>query len=112
MKGKKTNIAQVQASSNPDSLIEVKGLFKDFKDGTIKVLNGIDYSIKKGEKIVIIGPSGGGKSTFLRCLNLLEKPTAGAIYFNGEEITAPKCNINQVRKRWEWFSSISIFFRI
>ena len=89
----------MQASSNPDSLIEVKGLFKDFKDGTIKVLNGIDYSIKKGEKIVIIGPSGGGKSTFLRCLNLLEKPTAGAIYFNGEEITAPKCNINQVRKK-------------
>lgn len=99
MKSKKTNIAQVQASSNPDSLIEVKGLFKDFKDGTIKVLNGIDYSIHKGEKIVIIGPSGGGKSTFLRCLNLLEKPTAGAIYFNDEEITSPKCNINQVRKK-------------
>ena len=99
MKSKKTNIAQVHTSSNPDSLIEVKGLFKDFKDGTIKVLNGIDYSIQKGEKIVIIGPSGGGKSTFLRCLNLLEKPTAGAIYFNDEEITSPKCNINQVRKK-------------
>ena len=91
--------ASVQASYNSDSLIEVKGLFKEFNNGDIKVLNGIDYSIQKGEKIVIIGPSGGGKSTFLRCLNLLEKPTAGAIYFNGEEITAPKCNINNVRKR-------------
>ena len=99
MKSKKNNIAQAQTPCNPDSLIEVKGLFKDFKDGTIKVLNGIDYSIQKGEKIVIIGPSGGGKSTFLRCLNLLEKPTEGAIYFNGEEITSPKCNINQVRKK-------------
>ena len=99
MKSKKNNIAQAQPPCNPDSLIEVKGLFKDFKDGTIKVLNGIDYSIQKGEKIVIIGPSGGGKSTFLRCLNLLEKPTEGAIYFNGEEITSPKCNINQVRKK-------------
>ena len=99
MKSNKTKNAQVQTSYNSDSLIEVKGLFKDFNNGAIKVLNGIDYSIQKGEKIVIIGPSGGGKSTFLRCLNLLEKPTAGAIYFGGEEITAPKCNINQVRKK-------------
>lgn len=99
MKNKKMKNASVQASYNSDSLIEVKGLFKEFNNGDIKVLNGIDYSIQKGEKIVIIGPSGGGKSTFLRCLNLLEKPTAGAIYFNGEEITAPKCNINNVRKR-------------
>ena len=99
MKNKKEKKASAQVSYHSDSLIEVKGLFKDFNNGEIKVLNGIDYSIKKGEKIVIIGPSGGGKSTFLRCLNLLEKPTAGAIYFNGEEITAPKCNINQVRKK-------------
>ena len=99
MKSKKTKNTSVYVPSNPDSLIEVKGLFKDFNNGEIQVLNGIDYSINKGEKIVIIGPSGGGKSTFLRCLNLLEIPTAGAIFFNGEEITAPKCNINQVRKK-------------
>ncbi|MBO5937962.1 MAG: amino acid ABC transporter ATP-binding protein [Clostridia bacterium] len=80
-------------------MIEVKNLVKDFNDGEIKVLRGFDYSIKKGEKIVIIGPSGGGKSTFLRCLNLLEKPTSGEIYFNGERITSTKCNINQVRKK-------------
>ena len=99
MKSKKTKNTPVYTPSDPDSLIEVKGLFKDFNNGEIKVLNGIDYSIKKGEKIVIIGPSGGGKSTFLRCLNLLEQPTNGAIYFNSEEITSPKCNINQVRKK-------------
>ena len=99
MKNKKTQHAPEQAPCNPDALIEVKNLFKEFNDGDIKVLRGIDYSIKKGEKIVIIGPSGGGKSTFLRCLNLLEKPTSGEIYFNGERITSSKCNINQVRKK-------------
>ena len=99
MKSKKRNITEEQAPCNPDNLIEVRGLFKDFNDGGIKVLNGIDYSIKRGEQVVVIGPSGGGKSTFLRCLNLLETPTSGSIYFNGEEITAPKCNINQVRKK-------------
>ena len=88
-----------EACSDPNALIEVKNLVKDFNDGKIKVLRGIDYSIKKGEKITIIGPSGGGKSTFLRCLNLLEKPTSGDIYFKGERITSPKCNINLVRKR-------------
>ena len=82
-----------------DALIEVKNLVKDFNNGDIKVLRGIDYKIKRGEKIVIVGPSGGGKSTFLRCLNLLEKPTGGKIYFNGECITSSKCNINLVRKK-------------
>ncbi len=81
-------------------MIEVKNLYKDFgANGEIKVLKGIDYNIEKGEKIVIIGPSGGGKSTFLRCLNLLEVPTAGEIYFDGECITSPKCNINHVRRK-------------
>ena len=60
-------------------MIEVKGLKKEF-DG-LKVLNGIDYTINQGEKIVVIGPSGSGKSTFLRCLNLLEEPTGGEIWF-------------------------------
>ena len=82
-----------------DALIEVRNLSKDFNNGKLKVLRGIDYSIHKGEKIVIIGPSGGGKSTFLRCLNLLEKPSSGDIYFKGERITSPKCNINLVRKK-------------
>ena len=66
-------------------MIDVKGLKKSF-GGNI-VLNGIDEHIEKGEKIVIIGPSGSGKSTFLRCLNLMEKPDAGEILFDGKDIT-------------------------
>ncbi len=96
----KTNINVSSVSNTSDSLIEVKNLYKDFgENGEIKVLRGFDYSIKKGEKIVIIGPSGGGKSTFLRCLNLLEMPTAGDIFFEGEKINSPKCNINLVRQK-------------
>ena len=83
-------------------MITVKNLCKEFKDpdGSInKVLDGIDYEVNKGEKIVIVGPSGSGKSTFLRCINLLERPTSGQILFDGEDITAPKVNINKVRER-------------
>ena len=81
-------------------MIEVKNLVKSFgKNGEIKVLRGINETIEQGEKVVIIGPSGSGKSTFLRCLNLLEEPTDGAIYFHGEEITDPKCNVNKVRQK-------------
>ena len=65
-------------------MIEVKNLKKEFEG--LQVLNGIDYKVEKGEKIVIIGPSGSGKSTFLRCLNLLEEPTNGEIWFDGELI--------------------------
>ena len=63
------------------------------------MLNGIDQHIRPGEKVVIIGPSGSGKSTFLRCLNMLEKPTSGQIFFEGTEITAPKTDIDAVRRR-------------
>lgn len=83
-------------------MIDVKNLHKEFKDPdgtTNKVLTGINYKVEKGEKIVIVGPSGSGKSTFLRCLNLLERPTSGQIIFDGEDITAPKVNINRVRAR-------------
>ena len=81
-------------------MIEVKNLVKSFgKNGEIKVLRGIDETIEKGEKIVIIGPSGSGKSTFLRCLNLLETPTEGQIFFDGKEITSSKCNVNKIRQK-------------
>ena len=81
-------------------MIDVKNLYKEFgEDGEIKVLRGFDYHINKGDKIVIVGPSGGGKSTFLRCLNLLEVPTEGEIWFNGEQINTKKCNINKVRQK-------------
>jgi len=72
-------------------------LVKSFGENV--VLNGVDEEIKNGEKVVIIGPSGGGKSTFLRCLNLLEIPTSGQVWIDGQEITCKKNNINEVRKK-------------
>ena len=78
-------------------MIEVKDLYKKFGDNV--VLNGITESLENGEKVVIIGPSGSGKSTLLRCLNLLEVPTSGQIFFEGEEITAPGCKIDMVRRK-------------
>lgn len=78
-------------------IIEVKDLKKSF--GTLQVLKGINAEVQKGEVVVVIGPSGSGKSTFLRCLNLLETPTAGSIYVDGAEITDPKCDINLHRQK-------------
>lgn len=78
-------------------MIEVKNLEKNF--GTLKVLRGITESINQGEKVAIIGPSGSGKSTFLRCLNLLEKPSGGEIWFEGVNIAAKGCDIDKVRQK-------------
>ncbi len=78
-------------------MITVKNLQKTFSD--LHVLRGIDQEIQDGDRVVIIGPSGSGKSTFLRCLNLLEQPTGGQIFFDGEDITGPKVNINKVRQK-------------
>lgn len=82
-----------------ENLIEVKDLQKYFKGGEIKALDGINTEIKKGEVVVVIGPSGSGKSTFLRCLNLLEVPTGGQIFFEGVDITDAKTNINLHRQK-------------
>ena len=78
-------------------MIDVKNLSKSF--GSHLVLDDISEHIAPGEKVVIIGPSGSGKSTFLRCLNMLEVPTAGTITFDGTVITDPKVNIDQVRRQ-------------
>lgn len=79
-------------------MINVKGLNKSF--GELHILKDINESIEQGEKVVIIGPSGSGKSTFLRCLNLMEKPTSGEIYVDGENITAMKeKDVNLVRQK-------------
>ena len=78
-------------------MIVTKNLQKAF--GNTKVLCGIDEHIKKGEKVVIVGPSGSGKSTFLRCLNLLEEPTGGEVWFEGNLITDKKCDINKLRQK-------------
>ncbi|MCH5295642.1 MAG: amino acid ABC transporter ATP-binding protein [Treponema sp.] len=78
-------------------MIEVKDLCKSF--GGLSILNGIDLTIRKGEKIVIIGPSGAGKSTFLRCLNMLEIPDGGHIFFEGTDILDKGTDINRIRAR-------------
>ena len=78
-------------------MIDVKNLSKSF--GNLQVLSDITEHISAGEKVVIIGPSGSGKSTFLRCLNLLEEPSAGSITFDGTEITNPKANIDLIRRQ-------------
>ena len=78
-------------------IIEVKDLKKSF--GKLEVLKGINTEVQRGEVVVVIGPSGSGKSTFLRCLNLLEMPTAGSIFVDGAEITDPKCDINLHRQK-------------
>ena len=78
-------------------LIRVSGLKKQF--GSLQVLKGVDQAIRKGEVVSVIGPSGGGKSTFLRCLNLLETPDGGNIYFEGVDITDKNVDINLHRQK-------------
>ena len=91
-----------------DILIKVENLKKNFD--SIEVLKGINSEIKKGEVVVIIGASGSGKSTFLRCLNRLEESTDGHIYFNGTDITDPKTDINLHRqKRGMVFQQFNLF---
>lgn len=80
-----------------DIIIKVDDLHKSF--GKVEVLKGIDIEIKRGEVLVIIGASGSGKSTFLRCLNRLEEPTGGKIYFDDMDITNKKANINLHRQK-------------
>ena len=84
-------------NTNNEVLIKVDKLEKKF--GDLEVLKGIDLEVDKGDVIVIIGASGSGKSTFLRCLNLLEEPTGGKIYFEGTDITDPKVDINLHRQK-------------
>lgn len=82
---------------NQDYLIQIENLHKKF--GKLHVLKGVSEHIKKGEVVSIIGPSGGGKSTFLRCLNLLEVPDNGSVIFKGVDITDKKTDINVHRQK-------------
>ena len=84
---------------NANALISVRDVKKYYNGGRVKALDGITTDIERGEVVVIIGPSGGGKSTFLRTLNLLEEPTEGSIYFDGVDITDPKTNIDLHRQK-------------
>ena len=82
-----------------DIIIRAEDVKKYYNGGDIKALDGVTAEVSRGEVVVVIGPSGSGKSTFLRCLNLLEKPTGGTIYFEGTDITDPRCNINLHRQK-------------
>ena len=84
---------------NDNIVISAQNLKKHFGSGSIKALDGVSADIKKGEVVVIIGPSGSGKSTFLRCLNLMEIPTGGAILLGGNDITDKNTNINIHRQK-------------
>ena len=80
-----------------NEILRVENLVKNF--GKLEVLRGVSTSIHKGEVVSIIGPSGGGKSTFLRCLNRLEEPTSGQIFFKGQDITDKKLDIARFRRQ-------------
>lgn len=96
------------ADGTAEPIIRVENLKKAF--GELEVLRGITEAIYEGEVISVIGPSGGGKSTFLRCLNLLEQPTSGSVYFHGTDITDPQVNIDQYRQRMGMvFQSFNVF---
>jgi ABC-type polar amino acid transport system ATPase subunit len=77
-------------------VIEFRDVHKSF--GSLEVLKGINLKIEKGQVVTLIGPSGSGKSTILRCMNLLERPTSGQVLIAGKDITAPKTDIQGIRK--------------
>ena len=93
------------ATSN-NELIRVEHVVKEFDGGAVKALNDCNLSINRGEVVAIIGPSGSGKSTLLRCLNLLEVPTSGSVWFNGVDITDKRSISISIAARWAWSSSI------
>ena len=89
-------------------MIRIEHLKKEYPNVT--PLKDVNVEINDGDVISVIGPSGTGKSTLLRCINLLEKPTAGKIWFDDQEITDPKCDINKVRQRMGMvFQSFNLF---
>ncbi len=98
MENEKVNVGTATASG--DELIVVKDLCKSFTAGkkTVKALDNVSNVIHKNEKVVVIGPSGSGKSTFLRCLNCMEDPTGGSIFFEGEDLADMKVDINKHRE--------------
>ena len=80
-------------------LIRVENVKKEYNKGTVKALNGCNLTIRRGEVVAIIGPSGSGKSTLLRCLNMLETPTSGHIYFDGVDLADKKVDLNLHRRK-------------
>ncbi|MDR1015032.1 MAG: amino acid ABC transporter ATP-binding protein [Coriobacteriales bacterium] len=96
------------ASLDNRPVVRIEGLHKYF--GSLEVLKGVDMEVSRGEVVVILGPSGSGKSTLLRCVNLLERPTAGRIWFEDACITDPKTDINRIREKVGMvFQSFNLF---
>lgn len=98
------------ATSGPEErpIVRIRDLRKSF--GDLDVLKGIDLDVHRGEVVVVLGPSGSGKSTMLRCVNLLEVPTSGQIFFEDTEVTAPDVDINAVRAKLGMvFQSFNLF---
>jgi polar amino acid transport system ATP-binding protein len=95
-------------TATPEAIVRIKGLKKSF--GSLEVLKGVDLDVVKGEVVVILGPSGSGKSTMLRCVNRLEEPTGGEVWFEDVLVNDPKTNINHVRERIGMvFQSFNLF---
>src|SRR5687767_4618168 len=92
-----TDTATTPSAGQGDVVVEVIDLHKSF--GSVEVLKGISTVIHRGEVVCIIGPSGSGKSTLLRCVNLLEQPTSGTVLVEGEEVTDPDADIDDIRRR-------------
>ena len=92
----KGDIAMSENVKDESVILSIRGLKKSF--GDLEVLKGVDLDVKHGEKIVLLGPSGCGKSTLLRCINCMEDPTGGSIFFRGEDIADMKVNINKHRE--------------
>ena len=83
-------------ATSPETIVSIEGLRKSF--GQVEVLRGVDLKVGKGEAVVIVGSSGSGKSTCLRCINRLEEPTAGVIRLGGQEVTGPKVDLDRLRR--------------
>ena len=90
------SLAPAPAAASPETIVSIEGLRKSF--GQIEVLRGVDLKVGKGEAVVIVGSSGSGKSTCLRCINRLEEPTAGTIRVGGQEVTGPKVDLDRLRR--------------
>jgi polar amino acid transport system ATP-binding protein len=103
--------AIVDSGSSSEILMEIRGLYKNF--GKLEVLKGINLNVHKSDVLVLIGPSGSGKSTLLRSVNMLEKPTAGQILFEGNDLTqAKRKDLCRCGNAWAWCFSSSICFPI
>src|SRR5512133_1547233 len=91
-----------------EAIVRIKDLHKNF--GSLEVLKGVDMDVQRGEVVVILGPSGSGKSTLLRCVNRLEEPTGGEIWFEDIQVNDPHTNVNKVREKIGMvFQSFNLF---